>query len=185
MDCSQKSTIFVKVGRVGQKITEYAVESGSTGHKIIEMAGLFPLKDFEVISLSGMDVTSPDSPVKNGDIILIRQKTTVKVRVARIKEILMEVSVPLGATVERALIAAGRLPFNNEDIWSHFDSQEGKIVNLNDIVLNGEILIIEPKRDLRSRIRKVLSNCYNDEGEEFEDAINDLCEMLKRDYNIQ
>jgi hypothetical protein len=108
----------------------------------------------------------------------------INLRIARINEPLDTIAVDKYTTVGQALTKANRYPSDNEEVWLHIDGEkEGKRIGFNVFVSEGYILVVEPKKDLRSKIMtifrsmpgKVLDSGY---------VANILCEMLKKDYLI-
>ena len=190
MDCSQRQTIFVKIGRIGFKVTEYAVLSGSTGEDILKIAN-YVLSSAEMVSINGIDQNNNwiKETILDRSLILIKPKpqNTIKVRVARIGEALMEVSIPESSTVRDALVAAGRLPFENEEIWLHvIGFEKGTLIGLSARAFAGSTYIIEPKKNLRNKILRIISDIDDEDyGDEKNNIIIDtLCLMLKKDYNL-
>jgi len=108
--------------------------------------------------------------------------TTIIVKVARINEPLQSITVYRGSSVEQILIAAGRLPFNNEDIWIHREGEiHGRKVDKHTQVNHGEIVILEPRKGLYDKVLE----CVEDGGLNEEECTEAICAMLKKDYHIE
>lgn len=67
------------------------------------------------------------------------------VKVARVGEKIQQVAISDTAGVNEALIAAGRLPFENEDIWLNH-----QVVASTAGVRNGDTIILEPRQTTQS-----------------------------------
>jgi len=188
MDSNQKKTIFVKIGRMGGRIQELCLEEGVSIADVMKHMGLDVDHNTEEIVFNGTPRTSGAGCFKlaNNDIILIQKKliNLISLRIARINEPLETIAVDKYTTVGQALTKANRYPSDNEEVWLHIDGEkEGKRIGFNVFVSEGYILVVEPKKDLRSKIMtifrsmpgKVLDSGY---------VANILCEMLKKDYLI-
>jgi len=105
------------------------------------------------------------------------------VKVARVGEKVQQLALPDNANVNTALIAAGRLPFSNEDIWLNH-----QIVAITADIRNGETLILEPRqRKLVSRtIKKVIDILVDNDlidWDDYEDGNGDMdYELVYNDF---
>lgn len=187
MDCSQRQTIFVKIGRIGFKVTEYAVLSGSTGEDILRIAN-YVLNSSEMVSINGIDQSNSwiKETILDKSLILIKPRQLIKVRVARINEPLKDLEISKDISIKEALIKATRMPFDNEEVWLHHEgNSKGILINLDQTVHTGDIYIIEPKKNLRNKIYSVVSRIYEDEISDRDEATDILCDMLRIDYHLE
>ena len=187
MDCTSKATIMVKIGRTGGRVKEFAVANGTFVRDVVKLAGL------EIATGEGVYIGSKyislDSYAIDNSILLINKLpyyaqnvAMITVKVARINEPLQLVRIIRGSSVEMALISAGRLPFNNEDIWIHREGEiHGKKVDKYTQVNEGEIVIIEPRRGLYEKILE----CVEDGSLNEDECTAAICAMLKKDYHIE
>lgn len=160
MACENTSPLFVKIGKQSGKVQEMAYRYGINLADAITGAG-FKITDNIDIYLNGRRECNMSVTLHNNDIILISSRPTlINVRASRLGNILQTVNVRLGSTVKEVLIAAGMLPFEDEEIWSHYDGVDGgKLVALGTSVVNGEILVIEKKkRDPRKELQSLLAS---------------------------
>lgn len=173
---------------MGGKVQEMAFVEGITVKEALSKSGQSFTDGYEIV-LNGTARTIGiiDSKLKDKDIILIQKKSIrmISVKVARVKEKIQEIRIPEGSTIEKALMAAGRLPFTDEDIWEHFGDSTGIKRGISDKVLPGCIYILEPRNNLRSKISRIVRDTFEDYNGEWEDGINQICGMLKNDYNIE
>jgi hypothetical protein len=181
MSCAmEQKTIFVKVGRNGGKMVEYAVRAGSDIIQICNQFNIIIAAD-EIPTNGGVEV--PRNMVLNGNctIMLSKKSKPLNCRVARIGQQLMPVYIQDGDAIQKALIASGRLPFEDEEIWLHFDGIiEGKKVLATEKAIEGAIYVIEKKNNLRNKVMVILKNYDSNE-----EAANNICAMLKADYKMQ
>ena len=178
--------IFAKVSKTTDKrVSEYALEDGSRITDLLFAAGI-EYNVNTIVMVKGTQVQLSSVLSNNVHCMVSDQARQIKVRVARIGEPLMEVTIPYGQTVGDALVEAGKLPFDTEEIWEHRDGElHGRQVMLEHGVGNGAILVIESKNKLRQKILKIISSLCEDENGEVDEATSSICVMLKRDYNIQ
>ena len=186
MSCqAERKTIFVKIGRWGSRVTEYAVQSGVDLIQICNTAGIVIAPD-EVPFINGHEVVR-NLPINSDTTIMLTKKKNITVKVARIGESLSTVTLSDRSTLRNALVSAGRLPFEYEEIWHHRDEiQKGTLVtNIDGLLVDGSIYIIEPKKTLMNKIQKILSSNCEDENGELQKATHLILAMLNKDYNIR
>jgi hypothetical protein len=188
MDSNQKKTIFVKVGRMGGRIQELCLSEGLTVQDVLQTSKIGFSGFQEEIVFNGTPRTEGilRSVIADKDIILIQKKqvSRISLRIARINEPLETISVDKYTTVGQALTRANRYPSDNEEVWLHVDGEkEGKRIGFDVFVSEGYILVVEPKKDLRSKIMTIFRSMPGkvlDPGY----VTTVLCEMLKKDYLI-
>jgi hypothetical protein len=188
MSCQmEKKMNFIKIGREGGRIIEYAVNAGVTLQDMLNMASIMLTVD-ESIYVNDIK--------QNGDFlresvldrsrIIIKKEASIIVRVARIGEPLVNIGVSYGSTLNDVLRMARREPNANEDVWIHSnDNSKGRLAtNLDGLAVENLIYIVEPKKTLRNKIYGIITKyCENMSGE-CEDATNEIVSVLKRDYNV-
>ena len=184
MESGAKRTIMVKIGRMGSKVTEYAIENGTLIRDILKLAGI-QLSAGETVTIKGNTV-GIDSGALDHEIMLISNTpppwNKITVKVARINEPLQYVTINRGSSVEQALISAGRLPFNNEDIWIHREGEDkGKKVDRYTQINNGEIIVLEPRKGLYDKVLEFVG----DDDLTYNQTTSAICTMLKKDYHIE
>jgi len=192
MACVATSVVFVKIGREGQSIKEFAVTSNTTYADIFRKAGLIMDTERETIHRNGIPQMTGimSSFVCNNDVLIIKPKAfprMITVKVSRVGSTISPILVSERSTVKQCLVSAGMLPFADEDVWLHEnDTSKGYIVTMDQVMWSGYTLILEKRKPitLYNKIYHIIDN-----GPEIQDSndldtiTSEICIMLYRDYN--
>jgi hypothetical protein len=186
---AEKKTIFVKIGRMGERIKEMAFISGITLNEALDKTGVKYDGHYEQLIYNGTAGQPVPIYVSDKDVILIQKRVIPKminIRVARVGEPIQHITVAEGSSVHRCLIAAGRGLFDGEEIWVHKDDKGiGTKAGLEFPAYDGDYIILEMKiLNMRDKIYAIIRNICEDENGEWDKATDQICTMLEKDFQI-
>ena len=192
MACGATSVVFVKIGREGHPIKEFAVTSNTTYSDVFNKAGLVINTDKETLYKNGIIqvLGMMSSFVCNNDILIVKPKAfprMITVKVSRVGSTISPILVPERSTVKQCLVSAGMLPFADEDVWLHEnDTSKGYLVTMDQVMWNGYTLILEKRKPitLYNKIIHILDNSPEiQDSNDLDTITSEICTMLYRDYN--
>ena len=147
MSCMEQKTIFVKVGRMGERIKELCLFNSERVDSILTKADISINPVLDEVLINGVIVTYLNTVAHDKDIILIQKKQTkmIGVKVSRVGQKIYTIHVPEKSTADYCLISAGMRPLIGEDIFLHTDDKskgqwiDGKQVPLQDSPVKGQV----------------------------------------------
>jgi len=154
MGCmAEKNTIFIKIGRMGEKVKEMAYEDGITLGDAITKSG-YSLRTDEIIELNGIANFGLSWRLYNSNVIILKNKPVQKliaVKIGRVGQKLLNISVPEHSTVMQCLFKAFITTSADEELWLHENENKtpGYRVTMGTIVHSGYTIIIEERVDPR------------------------------------
>lgn len=174
-----ENMVFVKIGREGGKVTEYIFNDGITLREVLSK-GLITLASDEIITTEGYPPgLQLDYRIVSANNIFIIKKLVpqVTVRVSRIGQTLRQIIVPRNSSIGNVLVKVAIVPQPNEDIWIHRDGiDRGVKKTVNDIVQDGDIIVIEPKKTMKAKITELLNSMADFEIDD--DIVEDYTERM-------
>ena len=179
---------FVKIGRDGGRIIEYAVNLGTTMKEILTIAEIFPDLNEEIV-MNGIVQKGNymTESVLDRSVTIIKKFKTIAVRVARIGEQLTRWTIPSNQKIRDFLKQIGKTLYENEELWVHKDGElKGRKALMDDMLFDGEILVIEKRNILIDKIKTIISYHFEEEMgyEVVDDASYQLHNMLVKEYKI-
>lgn len=188
MSCQAvRPTIFVKLGRQGGRIIEYAVPADSLVSDVLYLGQLFPLIDSERVYRNGNHI-STNIPVNDKDVLFIQRECTIGVKVGRINQPVININVTKDTTVAEVLYKAIVPPIRpTEEVWFHADVlAKGILLTSHGITIvpNG-IYVVEPRKTIKDKILSIISVETEDVNGGWERATLRICELLRAEYNIR
>lgn len=169
MGCmAEKKIIFVKVGRMGERVQEMAYTEGVLLYDALTGAGIVLAHDDRVFVNDARIETVGGYILHMNSIVLIKkaeQAKMITVRVGRVGQSIRNITIKDGSTVKECLILAGMLPFTNEEIWLHEDENHRPGYKVDDKrqMRDGFCIILEQKRDEKKcAILRIMAECFEE-----------------------
>lgn len=184
MSCQMENKMnFVKIGKEGGRIVEYAVLPGVTIQDILNIS-LVTFGPDESVYVNNIKQTGDWRKEKALDrsCIIIKRDNVISVKVARIGESLITVKAKKGLTVNEVILLANRKVYDYEDIWVHKEGElRGRKIVGYDFPLDGDILVIEPKNNqLKERLRNIVSAHEGLDTLYSNDCLEEIIKLVKQ-----
>jgi len=185
--------ILVKIGRMGERVKEYALNADCSRKSNIDLAlsaaKITVLPDEEIrINGNIHNYYGVDHTVTDGDLIIIQKKpqiVSITVKIARIGTPLATFTIPANSKVRNILVEADITLHTNEEIWlQRIAWPKHEVVNDSTSLINGDIIILEKKKDpIRDEVIKILEafeeDAYHDEAPNCEKTADEIISIIK------
>lgn len=182
--------IFVKMGKEGERVQEFAFEGGIKVESALIKCGISMQNANDIIMYTEEGCSIPneiskDSVLTKNCLLIIKKKIkNINIRIGKIGQTLIHVHPQEGSNINVAIEMTNiRIDIEKEDIWVHRDNNPTGIKRgLYHALSDGDIIVIEPKvtpkKELIDYIDEVTDGAF--EPEELKEIVERIVLLAKR-----